>query len=84
MDYEPFLGDQDEGIGDRWIIKVEKTLIQIKVPDELRWIVPPSYYQIEHNLGGRLYSRGGLQGYEHWVILEQSSRISFILDIIAR
>jgi hypothetical protein len=27
MDCEPFLGDQDEGIGDRWIIKVEKTLI---------------------------------------------------------
>lgn len=36
MGCEPFLGEQDAEVARRWIRKVEITLIQVEVPEELR------------------------------------------------
>ena len=36
MDCEPFMGDHDVEVASRWIRKIEKTLILIKVLDELK------------------------------------------------
>jgi hypothetical protein len=36
MDCEPFMGDHDVEVASRWIRKIEKILIQIKVLDELK------------------------------------------------
>lgn len=36
MECEPFMGDHDVEVASRWFRKIEKTLIQIKVPDELK------------------------------------------------
>jgi len=36
MGYEPCMRDQDAKVAGRWIKNIKKTLIQIKVPNELR------------------------------------------------
>jgi len=36
MGCEPYLGEQDAEVAGRWIRKVEKTMIQIKIPHDLR------------------------------------------------
>jgi hypothetical protein len=33
MDCEPYMGEQDAEIAERWIRKVEKTMIQISIPE---------------------------------------------------
>ena len=35
MGCEPYLGEQDVKVAGRWIRKVEKTMIQIKIPNDL-------------------------------------------------
>jgi hypothetical protein len=36
MGCEPYMGEQDAEIDGRWIRKVEKTVIQISIPEGLR------------------------------------------------
>ena len=36
MSCEPYLGEQDAEVARRWIRMVEKTMIQIKIPHDLR------------------------------------------------
>jgi hypothetical protein len=36
MGYEPYLGEQDVEVAGRWIRNVEKTMIQIKIPNDLQ------------------------------------------------
>jgi len=36
MGYEPYLGEQDVEVAERWIRNVEKTMIQIKIPNDLQ------------------------------------------------
>jgi len=36
MGCEPYIGEQDAKIAGRWIRKVEKTVIQISIPEGLR------------------------------------------------
>lgn len=46
MRCDPFLGDQEAKIVGKWIRKIEKTLIQIKVLDELMMVVPLGFCSI--------------------------------------
>ena len=36
MSCEPYLGEQDAEVARRWIRMVEKTMIQIKIPHDMR------------------------------------------------
>jgi hypothetical protein len=36
MGYEPYLGEQDVEVAGKWIRNVEKTMIQIKIPNDLQ------------------------------------------------
>jgi len=36
MGYEPFMWEQDAKIVERWIMKVDKNMIQIKIPEGLQ------------------------------------------------
>jgi len=36
MGCEPYSGEQDAEVAGRWIRKVEKTMLQIKIPNKLR------------------------------------------------
>jgi hypothetical protein len=35
MGYKPYMGEQYVEIARKWIMKVEKTMIQIKIPEDL-------------------------------------------------
>jgi hypothetical protein len=84
MGCEPYMGEQDAEMARRWIRKVEKTMIQIRIPKDLKV-----------NCATQLLSDRAMTWWETvqlrratetltWSTSRQSLRISFIPGTIAR